>query len=130
MPIPASANRVGAGRVGATPWVSSQVSSSRPTPVSSRPSSRGAVRAVATDAFPALPAGKKPNTAIWGMTKGTVRWDEARGNTNVNPWGGANGASSGGNAAGVTSEVEVDGDVSAGKKKGGKAKKQTLYKFG
>lgn len=134
-----SANRAGAGRVGATPWVapsSSSSSSSRPAPASSsRPLSRPATstntnRSTAADAFPALPAAAKPNTMIMGLTRGTVRWDDGRGNSNpANPWGGASGSSTPA-AAAPAPAADVDGEVEAGRKKGKGNKKQTLYKFG
>ena len=133
--IPASsANRAGAGRVGATPWVAPS-SSSKPSPASqpvSRPSTSGKPTGSAVDAFPALPAAAKPNTMIMGLTRGTVRWDDGRGNNSpANPWGAANGGS--GNitpAAPAAPAAEVDGEAEAGKKKGKGNKKQTLYKFG
>lgn len=126
----ASANRVGAGRVGATPWVSS---SSRPSPASSRPSSRPPVsrktNAVGSDAFPALPAAPKPNTAIFGMTRGSVRWDDGPGGNSVSAWGA--GSSSNTNPSAAASETEGDPEPSVGaKKKGNKNKKQVLYKLG
>lgn len=128
--IPASsANRAGAGRVGATPWIAPS-SSSRPPPASSRPLSRpstsGQQNGSAADAFPALPAAAKPNTMIMGLTRGTVRWDDGRGSNNrANPWGAANGGS-----GSTTPAAEMDGEPEAGKKKGKGNKKQTLYKFG
>ncbi|MCJ1454279.1 hypothetical protein MMC28_004631 [Mycoblastus sanguinarius] len=129
--VPASsANRAGAGRVSATPWIAS--SASKPSPASSRPTSRppasGKSNASATDAFPALPAAAKPNTTIFGLTRGTVRWDDGRSNANsANPWGGANGSI--GASTPATPLVEGDEEPELGKKKG-KNKKQTLYKFG
>ncbi len=134
--IPASsANRAGAGRVGATPWVAPS-SSSRPSPASSqqplsRPSTSGKPSgSTAVDAFPALPAAAKPNTMIMGMTRGTVRWDDGRGNNNpANPWGAANGGS-GSTTPAALPAAEVDGEADVGKKKGKGNKKQTLYKFG
>ena len=154
-PIPpsASANRVGAGRVGATPWVTPSASSSRPSPASSRPSSkppvsRGENATTSSNAFPALPAAAKPNTTMFGYTKGAVRWDQTRDTPTTNPWGNSSGnGNSNGNGVGsssnfgagagagpaVTSENENgNGNEGAGggKKKGNKNKKQTLYKFG
>lgn len=126
----ASANRVGAGRVGATPWVSS---STRPSPASSRPSSKPPVsrntNAGGSDAFPALPAAARPNTAIFGMTRGAVRWDDGRGGNSINPWGA--GSSSSANPSAAASETEGDLEPNAGgKKKGNKNRKQVLYKLG
>lgn len=128
-----SAQRAGAGRVGATPWIApsssskpSQApssSSSQPPPKLSTPSNRNRSTAAA-DAFPALPAAAKPNTMIMGLTRGTVRWDDGRGNGNpANPWGSAPTTMS-------APAIEVDGEAEAGRKKGKGNKKQTLYKFG
>ncbi|KAM0802498.1 hypothetical protein BDR22DRAFT_788185, partial [Usnea florida] len=134
-----SANRVGAGRVGATPWVApsaSTSSSSRPAPpLSSQPLSRptttsSKMKSAAIDAFPALPVAAKPNTMMMGLARGTVRWDDGRGASNsANPWGAAEGGSGSGAAAGVAG-AEADGEVEAGRKKGKGNKKQTLYRFG
>ena len=132
-----SANRAGAGRVGATPWVapsSSSSSSSRPSPAPSRPVSRPSiigktVSSPAVDAFPALPAAAKPNTLMAGLTRGTVRWDDGRGNAALaNPWDAASGGS--GSTTPAAPAVEVDGEIETSKKKGKGSKKQTLYKFG
>ena len=133
-----SANRAGAGRVSATPWVaasSSSSSSSRPSPAPSRPvSSRPSAFSkpevpAAGDAFPALPAAAKPNTLMMGLTRGTVRWDDRRENdASLNPWAGVNGGS--GSSTPAPPAAEVDGETEAGKKKGKGNKKQTLYKFG
>ncbi len=128
-----SANRAGAGRVGATPWVA-PASSSRPSPAPSRPVSRPSTiskpEASATgDAFPALPAAAKPNTMMMGLTRGTVRWDDRRGNnTPANPWEAANGGS--GSTMPAAPAAELEEEAEAGKKKGKGNKKQTLYKFG
>lgn len=147
-----SANRAGAGRVGATPWVASSspaASSSRPSPAPSRPTSRPSTyskpagpAAAAADAFPALPAAARPNTMMMmtGLTRGTVRWDDRRGPTApANPWEAAANGGSGSTtttpAAAAAPAAETDGEAAAAaessKKKGGKGnKKQTLYKFG
>ena len=124
----ASKNRRGEGRVNATPWISS---SSRPSPAPSRPSSTGpvAISNAATDAFPALPAALKPNTSIFGLHRGAVKWDDGRPAIAANPWG--NGASTTVDVSAVPSEAEGGKEAGgAGKKKGNKGKKQTLYKFG
>ena len=132
-PFPAlSANRSGPGKVGPTPWASSASSSLRPSPATSRPTSAApASRAVVgSDAFPALPAAVKPNTSIFGLHRGAVKWDD-RSAAPANPWGGANGATSSGNASAGASEVEgEDGGAGGGKRKGHKGKKQVVYKFG
>lgn len=134
MSASASANRVGAGHVGATPWVAP--SSSKPSPASSRPTSRpptssGKVVGASGDAFPSLPAAAKPSTMILGLTRGTVRpgWEAGRGQaSSANPWGGINGHS--GTSTPAANDTELDGEPEMGKKKGNKTKKQTLYKFG
>ncbi len=129
--MPTSANRAGAGRVGATPWVAS--SSARPSPALSRPTSRPPpsrqAHGVGSDAFPSLPTAAKPNTTIFGLTRGTVRWDDGRKGATPAAWGSASGSK---DASKEVSEAEGDGnsEVEASKKKGGKNKKQTLYKFG
>ncbi|MCJ1251627.1 hypothetical protein MMC30_008862 [Trapelia coarctata] len=128
-PFPAlSANRAGPGKVGPTPWASS--SSARPSPAPSRPASAApASRAVVgSDAFPALPAAAKPNTTIFGLHRGAVKWDDRSGPV-VSPWGG-NGASSSANASAGGSEAEGEEGLGGGKRKGNKGKKQVVYKFG
>lgn len=135
MPAPVSANRVGAGHVGAIPWIASS-SSSKPSPAPSRPTSRpstasGRGLGATVDAFPSLPAAAKPNTMIFGLTRGTVRpgWDDGRNHSSsANPWGAANGHT--GNSTPADTENEETGDAEQSKKKGNKNKKQTLYKFG
>ena len=128
--IPVSANRVGAGRVGATPWVTS---SAHPSPASSRPTSRPPpsrqVNGVGSEAFPALPAVAKPETTIFGLTRGTVRWDDGRSGPPPAAWGSASGRR---DTSKDVSEAEEDGSTATemSKKKGGKNKKQTLYRFG
>ena len=129
--MPTSANRAGAGRVGAIPWVAS--SSARPSPASSRPTSRPPpsrqANGVGSDAFPALPAAAKPNTTILGLHRGAVRWDDGRGGAIPAAWGSASESK---DASKEVSEAEGDGNLAAevSKKKGGKNKKQTLYRFG
>jgi len=135
MPAPKSANRVGAGNVSVTPWVASS-SRPKPSPAPVRPTSRPMTpsgRAIGTtvDAFPSLPAAAKPNTMIFGLTRGTVRpgWDDGRNHgSSANPWGGANGHNETTTPANI--ENEEAGEPETGKKKGNKSKKQTLYKFG
>ena len=131
--LPATnANRAGVGRVGPTPWTSSS-SAVRPSPASSRPSSTAPVAraVVGSDAFPALPLAAKPNTSIFGLHRGSVKWDDGRSAAPANPWGNANGASSS-NPSAAVSEAEGGEAVpmGGGKKKANKGKKQTLYKFG
>lgn len=129
--MPTNANRTGAGRVSATPWVAS--SSARPSPASSRPTSRPPpprqANGVGSDAFPALPAAAKPNTTIVGLTRGTVRRDDGRNGTPRVAWGVATGTK---DSSKDVSEAEGDANLDAegANKKGGKNKKQTLYRFG
>lgn len=101
-------------------------SSTRPSPRasgSSTPtaSSSRASNARGTDAFPALPAAPKPNVLMAGLTRGTVRWGEARPASNA--W-----------AGGESSEpIDDFGEASGGgggKKGKGKKGKQTLFHFG
>jgi len=123
-----------------TPWTSIQSSSpARASPANSRPSSRPPPTMGAKaneEMFPALPIGKKPNTLMAGLTRGTVRWDDgSNGNTAAaNPWGsGANGPAGGGpNPAAADGMAESGGDAgnTAGAGKKGKKGKQILYRFG
>lgn len=135
--ISVSANRVGAGRVGPTPWVASSTSLTSTSRPSSHPSSQplptssASTGSIASDAFPALPATAKPNTLIAGLTKRSVRWDAGRGNSTgaINPWSGSAGAAT--KEVGNESEIPAEGEAEgAGKKKSGKGKKQMLYRFG
>ena len=133
----ASVNRTGAGRVGQTPWTAPSVASSNRAapapsrPVSGAPLSSGVANA---SAFPALPTATKPNTLMAGLTRGTVRWDDGTNNTrSQNPWGAGVIAenSQAANNDVNTIESEISGETAGqSKKKGAKAKKQTLYKFG
>lgn len=133
-----SANRAGAGRVGPTPWASSSaLSSNRPLAATPSPIFRAPMSSIAADggAFPALPTAAKPNTLMPGLTRGTVRWDDGRSSSNASPapWGHSNMSASAKPAAVVTDsgdEVEEGPSEANSKKKGGKPKKQTLYKFG
>lgn len=129
-PFPAlSANRAGPGKVGPTPWASSSSSSSRLSPATSRPASAApASRAVIeTNAFPALPAAAKPNTTMFGLHRGSVKWDDRSGPA-VSPWGGKGSSST--NASAVGSEAEGEDGGLGGGKRGKKGKKQVVYKFG
>ena len=129
-PTPASSvNRAGAGKVGATPWVKAKPGLS---PNLSRPSSTAPIShngKTGTEAFPALPAATKPDTTIFGLHRGSVRWDD-RGSTPANVWVASSLASASGNPSATVSENEAEEGVAGGKKKGNKGKKQTLYKFG
>ena len=130
----ASANRAGAGKTGPVPWATPS-SSARPSPAPSRPVSTAPSRGsgVANDAFPALPAAQRPNTTMMGLHRGAVNW--GNGGTKVqNAWGVANGtsASTSTTTSGINPSVgDVEDDFEGGGgKKGKKAKKTTLYKFG
>jgi len=118
--LPAAATNKSAAS--SVPWV---FSSSKPSPVPSRPASRAQTVGKANnaaDAFPALPAAAKPNVMQMGLTKGTVRWDD-RSSTPAGAWGTGSGA--------VSADSQDAGEVNdGGKKKGNKNKKQMLYKFG
>ncbi|KAL8996690.1 MAG: hypothetical protein Q9169_003862 [Polycauliona sp. 2 TL-2023] len=131
--MPASANRAGPGKVGPTPWASSGSSAPRPTPAAP-PARRNPVAdsngsSSASEAFPALPAAARPSTLMAGLTRGTVRWDDAsRKSANASPW--ANGAATQPPPPMADDNFEDTNGEAAGKKKGKAAKKQTLYKFG
>jgi hypothetical protein len=127
---PASANRIGA-KPGQTPWASSSsgAASARASPMPSRNASSTTLNkkpSVAKDAFPALPAAPKPSSTIFspGYTGLGLRRDNSGRNTPVNnPWAGPSGSASGP----TTPAAEDEG---AGRKKGNKGKKQTLFHFG
>jgi hypothetical protein len=110
------------------PTVTTTSSYSRPAP---RAQSGPLPRTTDRNAFPALPAAPKPNTLMAGLTRGTVRWDDAnrRGPAQA-AWN--NGSSASASAASTPGE-ELDefGSSSAGGKKGkGKKGKQVLFQFG
>ena len=82
--------------------------------------------------FPALPAGKKPNTLMLGLNRGAVRWDtdNASANAGVSAWNGHGGGGGGGNEI-LSEKPRIEGiDGSGGRGKKGKKGKQVLYKFG
>jgi E3 ubiquitin-protein ligase ZNF598 len=138
-PFPAlgGASSLGNGQKRAA-WTGAPVSSAplQISPANSRPSSRPPPPATMgakanEEMFPALPAGKKPNTLMAGLTRGTVRWDDGRSGKAPagNPWGGGGGLSSQGNDdSAVEGGEAVNGGTVGGKK--GKKGKQVLYKFG
>lgn len=129
LPAPASANRSGAGRVAPLPWATGASSrpSSKAAGVRRQPNGVSSSTSTASEAFPALPAASKPNTLMAGLTKGSIKWDDHRVSNNTSPWA-ANALPS--EAIVEDAEVEgVDGGA-AGKQKGKRNKKQTLYKFG
>ncbi|KAL8701942.1 MAG: hypothetical protein Q9201_004647 [Fulgogasparrea decipioides] len=127
LPAPASANRVGAGRVAPLPWATG---SSPSQPTSAAPPARrhpnGAASSSASEAFPALPAAAKPNTLMAGLTRSSVRWDDSRNSNNASPW------ASNPHPPPTDNEIQgqLEGEIVQGKKKGKANKKQTLYKFG
>lgn len=129
LPAPSSA-RIGA-KPGQTPWASSSsTSNKRASPLPSRTASSTNIssKANTADAFPALPAAPKPTSTIFspGYTGMGLRRDNNSGrNTPVNTaWG----ATPAGNSGTSTPAVEEAG--AAGKKKGNKNKKQTLFQWG
>ena len=144
-PFPAISNTGSIARVGTTtPWLhgDSSSSSARPSPAPSRPASRAppsnarGAASGASDAFPALPAAKKPTTPIFGLTRGSVKWDDGRTRSPAaNAWGGGSTSNGGvGGPPAVPSGMDDDGITAAaggGKKKGKQqGKKEVLYKFG
>ncbi|KAJ4300986.1 hypothetical protein N0V90_003075 [Kalmusia sp. IMI 367209] len=128
----ASSSRIGA-KPGQTPWAKSTSSASpRASPMASRAASSTALnKSSLTDAFPALPAAPKPTSTFFspGYTGAGVRRDNSGRNTPANAWGaGVGGGGLGSSSAvGAPTGEEAGG---AGKKKGNKNKKQTLFHFG
>ena len=133
----ASANRIGAGRVGPIPWAgSSTATTSRPTPSAATaptPARANQPRSSApnADAFPALPAAAKPTMPILGYGYGTSVIRKEKGPA-VNAWGKGTGSdpssSTAADGEGDTDEGTASGG--GGKKKGRSGKKQTLFHFG
>ncbi|KAJ5022475.1 hypothetical protein J3E71DRAFT_16886 [Bipolaris maydis] len=136
--LPTPASRIGA-KPGQTPWASSSSAAGSARPSASSAPSRGAApssassssnvskKASLADAFPALPAAAKPTSTIFspGYTGNGLRRDNSGRNTPVvNAWGSGSGANSG------TSTPAVEDGSVAGKKKGNKGKKQTLFQWG
>ncbi|KAL1634173.1 hypothetical protein SLS56_002476 [Neofusicoccum ribis] len=126
---PASSSRAAAGTSTANSnWASSAASSNRPSPIPSRTASQTNLSSnkapPSADAFPALPAAKKPASTVFtpGYNGRAVRNVKGNGPA-VNAWGGGAGSSS---AEPETAEEPVGG----GKKKGNRNKKQTLFHFG
>ena len=120
-PMTSASTRATAGRT-ATPWIAPSAPSSRsigPT-LSSAPSEV---------AFPALPAAAKPNTTIFGLTKGSVQWNGGSRNGATaagNPWS----VGAGGKLSEGADEKKTDNSTETNSTTKGKAKKQTLYRFG
>ena len=126
---PASSSRIGA-KPGQTPWASSSSSAfPRASPMPSRAtSSTGLKKSSLADAFPALPAAPKPTVTFFspGYTGAGVRRDNSGRNTPANAWGAGGGLGSGSTTPAASGEESLG----AGKKKGNKNKKQTLFHFG
>jgi hypothetical protein len=104
--------------------------SPRASPMPSRTTSSTALKKSSlADAFPALPAAPKPTVTFFspGYTGAGVRRDNSGRNTPANAWG-ATGASAGSSSA--TAPAGGEESLGAGKKKGNKNKKQTLFHFG
>ncbi|OMP84916.1 LIM domain and RING finger protein [Diplodia seriata] len=132
LPSSASSSRAATG-TGSANWASSSAaSSSRPSPVPSRTASQTNLVSKKAppsgDAFPALPAAKKPTSTVFtpGYNGRAVRNVKGNGPA-VNAWG-ASGAGSGSSTAAEAMAEEAG--VVGGKKKGNKNKKQTLFHFG
>ena len=104
---------------------SSASNSTKPSPVPSR--SHTPAAAGRAEAFPSLPAAKKPTSTVFspGYTGAGVLRQSASG-TAVNAWGGG-GVSNGGASVPVAAAEEADG---AGKGKGRKGKKQIVFQWG
>ena len=120
--------------VSSTPWAAPKIAAPVPRPAVAGPSRSSSstpsisVRPPASnpgvDAFPALPAAQKPKMPMFGLTKGTRRWDDHRGPPPT--------AWSSNPSSGLASPAEPadDEDSGAGKKGKKKKGKQTLYHFG
>lgn len=130
--LPTPAGRIGA-KPGQAPWASSSSaaasarSSPSSTPARVASSSNMAKRPNLADAFPALPAAAKPTSTIFspGYTGNGLRRDHSGRNTPVvNAWSAGSGANSG------TTTPAVEEPSAAGKKRGNKGKKQTLFQWG
>jgi E3 ubiquitin-protein ligase ZNF598 len=104
------------------PSVTTTSSYARPAP---RASTGPAPRTADRNAFPALPAAPKPNTLMAGLTRGTVRWDDRRGQAPA-AWGSENA----GSGASTPGDIDEPGASSGGKKGKGKKGKQVLFQFG
>ncbi|KAF1971513.1 hypothetical protein BU23DRAFT_471039, partial [Bimuria novae-zelandiae CBS 107.79] len=123
----ASSSRIGA-KPGQTPWTAS-AASPRVSPMPSRATSSVALNKNSlTDAFPALPVAPKPTSTFFspGYTGAGVRRDNSGRNTPANAWGAGGGM---GSSSAASAAVVEDAD-GAGKKRGNKNKKQTLFHFG
>lgn len=136
--------------------LSSSTSSTKPNPTNSSAAPRAGPIRVQDEMFPSLPAARKPDTLMAGLTRGSVRWDDGRRSPAAsNPWAlaptPAQAASSSSNTATAAGNVDgggagdtlfdggnnrdgfglVGGAGDAGRnKKKGKKGKQVLYHFG
>ena len=131
--FPPLANPNGPKKANAPMWVAPS-SNARSSPAPSRPASTKPPASTAnSEAFPALPAGVRPNTLMAGLTKGSVRWNDKTQQTAASsPWGAANDNTSAPPVSATVAAVEgADAaDTVNGKKKGKKGKGQLLYHFG
>ncbi|KAF2647476.1 hypothetical protein K491DRAFT_614512 [Lophiostoma macrostomum CBS 122681] len=127
--------RIGA-KPGQTPWASSSSASTpRMSPQPSRAGSSAALNkpknTSLADAFPALPTAPKPTSTIFSpgyLGAGLRRDQSGRSTPSNNAWGAGGGVGASNNADGVAAEEANGGG--AGRKKGNKNKKQTLFHFG
>ncbi|TKA76549.1 hypothetical protein B0A49_01805 [Cryomyces minteri] len=139
MPAASSANRTGPGKVSTVPWVaspSSTITSASSASVSSRPASSThpaptRTAAGARDAFPALPAAKKPTSTVFspGYNGAGVRRVEARPLANPSPWGSASASATASATPSAQQSDAEEADGAAAKRKG-KGKKQMLFQWG
>ena len=101
--------------------------SARPSPVPSRQQSTANLNK--SDAFPALPAAKKPTSTVFSpgyMGSGVIRNTSSP--MSANAWNGL--GSSNGAPAPVSPPAEDASVAGAGKKKGNKGKKQVVFQWG
>lgn len=128
--LSASANRAGPARQGpSAAWVSSASSaanSARPSPAPSR--TQSSANLPRADAFPALPAAKKPTSTVFspGYTGAGVRRPNST--APANAWGGGEGG--GGSSANVSPPTAGEAAEDQNRRKGNKGKKQVLFNWG
>ncbi|KAL1393561.1 zinc finger protein [Phyllosticta capitalensis] len=117
-----------AGQASTSGWGGSAASSSRPSPAPSRTQSGVNVKKTSEDAFPALPAAKKPTSTVFtpGYNGRAVRNVNGTGPA-VNAWGVGGSRSE---AAGAGAAADDEETFPGSKKKGNRNKKQTLFHFG
>ncbi|KAK8175734.1 zinc finger protein [Phyllosticta citrichinensis] len=122
----ASSSRTGQGS--SSGWgAASAASSGRPSPMASRASSGTNLATKTEDAFPALPAAKKPTANVFtpGYNGRAVRSINGPA-PSVNAWGVGGSSSEAAGAGAAADEATFPGS----KKKGNRNKKQTLFHFG